>query len=444
MSVGIVILAKQESKRLERKTLQEIKGKKTLEILIEHLLGRLHLLSEHEIVMAVPDSEDNELMCNIAISKGVPVFRGHYSPLHRLYECCLEYDFDHVVRITTDDILIDELLLHNMLNWHIKGGQDYTYMFKCPEGTAGDIFKVNAVKRAVEKAGDKYIEHVSYSFRNKDFRSHVYYPPPEYQYSFRLTMDYIEDLQLLKILFMKLVYPFGTLDIINFLREHKYLMNINRLPLVTLYTCNYNYSSYIIRCLESIFDSGFEDFELIVLDDHSSDDSCNKVLEFYSGLNNKQKKKMKIIRNNENSGLPASCNKVLEMAKGKYIMRVDSDDIIYKGIIDDMIDAIKMDGTAGAISGYNIIDEKNNKLDSVNKNMWHPACSLLRKNIVNELKYKEGLNYFEGDEFFKRFRQLHDVSFLDRCLWGYRRHENQKTNSKNDAEREKVKKELEL
>ncbi len=430
---GIIICARVKSLRLHEKTLQIIKGKKSFEILLDNLMDRHHFLDEFPIIVALPENEDDNPLEEIAVSKGIEVYRGQDdSPLHRTYECAKKYGFNQIVRITNDDILIDALLLKNHIKFHIQGGYDYTYMARCPEGIAGEVVKFSAIEKAVEKVGNKPIEFISYYVKTKEFKVKEYYPPPEYQFSFRLTMDYFEDLLLLRIIYLSLTEPFGTLDIINFLKSHKYLLQINRMPKITIYICNYNYSKYVLDCIKSIFEQDYDDYELIILDDCSTDDSMNKIVEFVE-----HDVKIKILRNKENMGLPASCNKVLEMARGKYIMRVDADDLLKQGILKKMVEEMETSrDVSGIISGYDTIDENGKMIEVVKENNWHPGCCLLDRRAVNEIKFKNGIKYFEGAEFWERFKNLYNVEFIPESFWCYRRHSQQKSDESNREERQ--------
>ena len=149
MSTGIIITARVESNRLYRKVLQEINGKPTIEILLDHLIN-----DKYPVVLAIPENSDDDKLEEIGEAKGIEVYRGQdESPLHRLYECAKQNEFDNVVRITADDILIDLTLLFLQIDFHIKGGRDYTYLKRCPEGTAGEVFSLYALEKMIQKIG---------------------------------------------------------------------------------------------------------------------------------------------------------------------------------------------------------------------------------------------------------------------------------------------------
>ena len=81
--------------------------------------------------------------------------------------------------------------------------------------------------------------------------------------------------------------------------------------------------------------------EIIVWDDASTDSTPTVMMDWYSSLPEDRRRMVRLIRNEENLGLPASCNKVLALARGKYILRLDSDDALEEGALTKMIQAMK-------------------------------------------------------------------------------------------------------
>jgi len=92
-------------------------------------------------------------------------------------------------------------------------------------------------------------------------------------------------------------------------------------PLVTVYITNYNYGRYLSQAIESVLNQTFTDFELIVVDDGSVDDSRD-IIRQYQGH-----PKVRTIFQ-ENQGLNKTNNIALRSARGKYIMRLDADDYL--------------------------------------------------------------------------------------------------------------------
>lgn len=82
----------------------------------------------------------------------------------------------------------------------------------------------------------------------------------------------------------------------------------------------YNASAYVEEAVQSILDQTFGNFELLLINDGSTDDSEQKCLRFNDA-------RVVYIRNETNIGLIATLNKGLAMAKGQYIARMDADDV---------------------------------------------------------------------------------------------------------------------
>jgi len=218
---------------------------------------------------------------------------------------------------------------------------------------------------------------------------------------------------------------------VNYLQQHKYFLQINRLPEITVYTCNYNTGKYIKDLMDSIYSQSYDDYEFIIMDDCSTDDSLNIITEYYTGLNPVQQHKTKVLRNDENMGLPASCNKVLEMSRGKFVIRVDSDDVLEPDALLKMRNAMMENSVQAVLSGYYETDEDLNITGKVITNQWHPAGCMLSRWCVNELKYREDLKYLEGADFFKSFREANSLHFIPEPLWKYRSRPGQKTRDVN-------------
>jgi len=422
-NVGIIITARVNSSRLYQKVLQKINDRFAIDILLDHIVNDFC-----QVVLAIPDTEEDDILESIAKARGVEVFRGYNdSPLHRIAACAKQYGFEYVARVTSDDILIDLFLLLRQIKWAMRGDRDYVYMRRCPDGIGGEVIKTSVLEDVVMRVGEKPIEFVSYEIKNKNnYNTAEYFPGFEYQFKARLTMDYEEDLTLIRILLSCMVNP-GTLDIINFLKKNRWCLEINRLPAVTVYTCNYNTAPYIVDCMESVMRQSFDDFECIVLDDHSTDDSMNIITEYISKLPMQKQRQIRVVRNEANIGLPSSCNKVLSMARGVYIVRVDSDDRLHPDYLSRTTEQARIDNTQGVFTGYTRVDEQLNELGEVIKNEWHPACALLSRWVVNEIKYRDGVQYCEGDIFYKDFRKHYHHSFISEPLWDYRQRPGQKT-----------------
>jgi spore coat polysaccharide biosynthesis protein SpsF (cytidylyltransferase family) len=421
-NIGIIIPTRLQSSRMHEKILEEINGKTCFEILLDHVIN-----DKYEVVVAVPNDGQQQKIIDIAKSKGIEVFQGSFCPSHRLLECAEEYCFDHIIRITHDDILIDLTLLFLQIDFHIKGNRDYTYMSKCPEGIAGEVISVDALRRAVKMLGDKFSEFTSYYLKLPENNWIEYFPPFEYQHSFRLTMDYEEDLTLLRVLFSLLKRP-GTLDIINLLKQNKYLLRINKQTKITVYTTAYNVEKYIQETMKSVINQTFDDWEYIIIDDCSTDKTCEKIAEYLETLHYNERRKIQFVRNPENRGQAFNSNKALEMSRGKYIVALDADDVFCDTALQTMHDVLEESHDDVCMAGYERLDEESNQLaERVEHNTEHLGSALINKRLINELKFKSGLRYKIGGEFLDRLKQHCTIAYYKDVLWYYRKRNGQLT-----------------
>lgn len=120
----------------------------------------------------------------------------------------------------------------------------------------------------------------------------------------------------------------------------------------------YNTARYLEQCLNSILNQTLKEFEIICVNDGSTDDSA-KILEKYS-----QKDKRIVVINQENAGVSVARNAGLNCAKGRYIAFVDSDDYIKKNFLEVLYTTAV--STEADITACDIIYEKDGRLISNN------------------------------------------------------------------------------
>jgi len=93
------------------------------------------------------------------------------------------------------------------------------------------------------------------------------------------------------------------------------------LPAVSFIVLSYNYRKYVVETIRSILLQTFQDFEIIVIDDRSPDDSADVIGSFSD-------QRIKLVVNEQNMGGTASYNKAVNLCQGEYIVNLDSDDWI--------------------------------------------------------------------------------------------------------------------
>jgi len=115
-------------------------------------------------------------------------------------------------------------------------------------------------------------------------------------------------------------------------------------PLFTIATVTFNSGKTVRDTIESILASSFTDFELLISDDHSTDDTWS-IIQHYTDP------RIRAWRNEANIGEYPNRNKILEAANGTYILYVDGDDILYKHTLRTLSEYIVAFPQAGMIWG---------------------------------------------------------------------------------------------
>jgi len=259
------------------------------------------------------------------------------------------------------------------------------------------------------------------------FKAIAYYPPHEYQHPYRCALDYPEDLLLLRILFAAIKHP-GPIDAIHYLRRHEHLTAINARPAVTVYIPCHNYGRFVVDAMESVTRQTFTDWELRVYDDGSTDDTSATMLAWYGQQSDEMQGKIHLNRV-ENQGLPAICNMAIDASRGQWVIRLDADDTMGPDCLHDMVaEARAVNPQPGAvISGFSRIGETGEPMGDVLTNEWHPACALIDRQAACLVRYRDGLKYFDGVDFWSRFLQRVRPRHIKRALWNYRQHGASKT-----------------
>jgi glycosyltransferase involved in cell wall biosynthesis len=169
----------------------------------------------------------------------------------------------------------------------------------------------------------------------------------------------------------------------------------------------YNSEKFLNEAIESILNQAFKDFEFIIIDDCSTDNSLD-IIKNYA----RQDKRIILIENKKNIGLTKSLNKGLKLAKGKYIARIDADDIALPERLEKQYNFLeKNPGIFLLGTGAYNIDENGNvksikKLltnsDLIKKTLYYKNC-IYHPTITfrNEgFLYREKIYYSQDYDFY--------------------------------------------
>lgn len=233
----------------------------------------------------------------------------------------------------------------------------------------------------------------------------------------------------------------------------------------------YNVEKYLNRCIDSILKQGFDDYEIILVDDGSKD-SCGQLCDEWSVRN----KKIRTIHK-ENAGLGYARNTGLNAAQGEYILFLDSDDYIRPGMLSKVHNAVCENDVDAVFFGFERIDKNGksvlqlkpcpekclytdkseimnqllpdfiarNPYTGVSRNLRISAwnCCLNREFLIkNELKFVSERDYISEDVYFyiELFACLQKVSIMDDIFYCYCQNEGSLTFSYKKDRYERLKK----
>lgn len=199
-------------------------------------------------------------------------------------------------------------------------------------------------------------------------------------------------------------------------------------PLVTVYITNYNYERFIEQSIQSVFSQSLISWEIIILDDGSTDNSRD-ILEKY-----REEEKVTIIYQ-QNKGLNITNNVAMRVAKGKYLMRLDADDFLHPLALEKMVAPLEADPNLGLVfpdyyyadaEGEIIAEERRHNFEkevSLYDQPAHGACTMIRLSFLKKVGgYNESFTCQDGYDLWLKFITHYSVSNVNESLFYYRRH----------------------
>ena len=210
------------------------------------------------------------------------------------------------------------------------------------------------------------------------------------------------------------------------------------IPRVSIVIPAYNHERYVGEAIQSVLDQTFQDFELIIINDGSTDNTEGEILRF----------KDKRIRyySQENRGLSATLNRGIELARGDYFSFLPSDDLYNRGKVEIQVNEFQASGDDLGIlfSRQTIIDAQGKELSEdpiVNwfnvpyrnkeeifpvlfeKNFLAAPTMMCKKECFDKVGgFNESIYYCQDYDMWLRILKFYDIHVLDHTLIKYRWH----------------------
>jgi glycosyltransferase involved in cell wall biosynthesis len=196
-------------------------------------------------------------------------------------------------------------------------------------------------------------------------------------------------------------------------------------------TC-YNRERFVSRAIRSAISQRFprNDFEVIVVDDGSTDHSRNIIKDFGDEI--------VPIFNRKNQGLPAARNAGIRRARGRFVLHLDSDDYLHEDLIHLEQLHLAMNLNWGAVScDYYVVDVNERHLERHSGVERPIACGIMfrKENLIKIGLYNERMRLCEDEELRVRYEQLHEIGNVALPLYRYTRHDGNLTNDIKSVEK---------
>lgn len=211
-------------------------------------------------------------------------------------------------------------------------------------------------------------------------------------------------------------------------------------PDISVIMSVYNGETYLVEAVESVINQTFRNWELIIINDCSTDSTAEILAEFSA-----KDERVKVYKNEVNLKLPSSLNKAISLCEGKYIARMDADDICLPQRLEKQFEfmeknsdvslsscrfmtvknGVYMSGGAGGRCDFNALKA----MLLVANPILHPGV-IARAEVMKSLNYDTTLTCTEDLELWTRMvMENKKIQILPECLLIYRLHDKQITST---------------
>jgi glycosyltransferase involved in cell wall biosynthesis len=211
------------------------------------------------------------------------------------------------------------------------------------------------------------------------------------------------------------------------------MTGIENNPLVSVIMPNYNNEKYLAEAIESILNQTYRNFEFVIIDDCSTDNSWNIIQEYA-----KKDNRIKAFKNEENLKIVKTRNKGFGLMSpaSKYIAIFDSDDISMPERFEKQIKFLEKNPDYGAVGSHTFIIDENSEIigkrkyetdfkkiikNIIKKSPVAQPSVMIKKSVLNEVgPYNEKYTRCQDYELWFRIAKDYKIGNLDESLIKYR------------------------
>jgi len=213
-------------------------------------------------------------------------------------------------------------------------------------------------------------------------------------------------------------------------------------PIVTVFMAAYNAEEFIEKSVISILDQSFKNFELIIVNDGSTDNTVGLIEQI-------KDPRIKLVHNKENIGLQATRNRLLDLATGKYIAILDSDDIASPDRLEAQVSFLEDHSEIALCGGHADVIDENNKPTGIKYiqpcdetlevfmlfgNPFINSSVLFRRDVFVQLGGYRDYAPAEDFDLFARIAAKHKIANLNKTLVKYRIHQSNISKKENSLQ----------
>lgn len=209
-------------------------------------------------------------------------------------------------------------------------------------------------------------------------------------------------------------------------------------PLVSVVLPVYNSSSHLRAAVKSILKQTYQNFELIIIDDGSRDNS-------YQILKSINDPRIILKKHSKNLGIVQTLNDGLNLCRGKYIARMDADDLAEPDRFAKQVNFLESNPQVGVVGSWIRVFGKQNYVWKTLEHhqelkvklfaesaIAHPSAMIRRSVLIkNNLRYNPKYQYVEDYELWIRLSRVANLANIPKVLLHYRTHNNQIGSRKN-------------
>lgn len=202
-------------------------------------------------------------------------------------------------------------------------------------------------------------------------------------------------------------------------------------PIVSIIVPAYNAEKYIHEAIQSVVDQTFQEWELLVVDDGSTDSTAKTINSFSD--------ERIVLIQQKNAGVSSARNSGIELARGKYITFLDADDVLPSKSLEARVEYMEKHSEVDLVDGKIMIKDAEMKetirnyvpyyngpllprLMALDSSVFFNVCYMFKRENLGNIRFKEKMTHAEDLLFYMELSSLEHVKygFVSEPIYWYR------------------------